>query len=1055
MINVLQGLNEKQKKAVIHRSGALFVSAGPGTGKTKVITHRIAHLIREYRINPNNILAITFTNKATQVMRDRLCNEELIEEQASSQVKVFTFHAFCQSVLREHASKIELNKNFMVCDEEIQREILIECLHELNLNNINTVENRIKWLSQDISYFKSRIHDPSAPTSFFHSLRGARAKNSEYINNCETLLNTYQHKLEKQNLMDFDDLLLKTVELLENVPEVRDALCAEIHYTLVDEYQDVNSAQYRILQLLCSTVKHNLMAVADKNQAIYGWRGTDLQYIEKFITDFNPKIVKLDMHYRCAETILRAAEKILVSSERHETPFPKTNTSSEFERPIYHYRLNDSDKESDIIINLLEKLIGDEGKFSFEDIAILYRRHESANKVTAKLLNENIKFQRVQPSISFQNRIYKGFISYLSFINKYIRENSESTINSTDLELAINFPMKRIDDLTWVWLKWLAQREKVELIELLKNIEEYPQDVGPLTRRNICHFWSKIGRLSTEIKGEKISHIVQKLLDVLESSRCPYLHEEIKIFEEQFDDPHLSTATDVLYIAINRSERIQITAKYGIDEYCAAQIICHTLNRYLKQDIKVQFLPSNTRKPLVEANSVQIVIGDFSEFNSGINKTKAILIGSKGSIGENLIQLETNGVRSITALKLSQRLLGCFEVQNTPDLVFYDLETRGVNIENAEIVEIAAHRVGTRNGKVRKYQNLVRPPHGYLPKSSTSVHKITEEMVKDSPSIEQVLPEFAEFMQDCIVVGHNIIEFDNPILERNLKSFLGIGITDFCYDTLVTARKLYPRKSFSLEALADLFDIKHGPLHRADEDVEVTKKVFVELVKKDYQRCFMRSLTELLPYVGCAILSKNEEPSNTETLTETTAYLNAATRFVQTHLQQSELNFQNSIPLNSLDKEKLKNFINTLEKRNISDFPEDTNWKIHCSKLRNEANEFMKKSNTNEQFIDFLTYQERMKSVDDLKEEPGQLTLMTLHTAKGTEFPVIIIIGMEDNTSGIEDEERRLFYVGMTRAKKRLYFTSILDPSELNRPSLMFSEIPTDYIKRWPEQLYE
>ena len=378
------------------------------------------------------------------------------------------------------------------------------------------------------------------------------------------------------------------------------------------------------------------------------------------------------------------------------------------------------------------------------------------------------------------------------------------------------------------------------------------------------------------------------------------------------------------------------------------------------------------------------------------------------------------------------------------------LETRGVNIENAEIVEIAAHRITARNSKVKKYQQLVKPPQGYLPKSSTRVHQITEDMVKDSPNIEDVLPEFSEFIQDSILIGHNIVEFDNPILKRNLKKYVGIELTNSSYDTLATARRLYPRKPSSLEVLAEHFDIEHDLLHRADEDVEVTKKVFKELVKEDFQRCRMRSLTEVLPFVGCAILEKTEGLSTNETLAETRAFLNAATRFVQTHHPQGEFTLANLMPLESREKEKVEAFIDKLRNRKIPDYPEDVNWKIHSTEFRNMVNDFKKESKT-KLVTDFLNYQKQIKSIDDIEDENEQLTLMTLHAAKGTEFPIVIIIGMEEDTSQMEKEERRLFYVGMTRAKDGLYFTSIFDSDRRTHPSLMFSEIPADYIKRWPE----
>ena len=843
MIDVLQDLNEKQKESVMHHTGPLLARAGPGTGKTTVITRRIAHLIREHKVYPENILAITFTNKASQVMSDRLSNEELIEEHDSSRVKVFTFHAFCQSVLREHAPKIGLSKNFTVCNDEIQEEILTECLHELNLINLYTVSRRLQL----------------------------------------------KHKRE----------------------------------------------------------------------------------------------------------------------------------------------------------------------YSHEQIVILYRRHELADDLAVKLLEAGIRFQRVQPTNSFQNRNRQGIISYLSFLlEKHIRDNSEPTITPENLELAINFPQKRIDDLTWVWLKCLARREGIELMELLKNIDAYRKDIGPLTRRNIRQFWVQIEQLSTEIQGEEINRIVQRLITVLESSRCPYKREEIEILEKQLEVPHLSTAADVLYRAINRGERIQITANYGIDEYCAVQIIWQTLTTYLKQEVNIQFTTSTISRSLLDTNSAHILIGPFAEPNTDTIETKTILIGNRSATQGNLIQLETNSVQSITALKLCQHLLGRFESPSMPDLVIYDLETRGVNIKNAEIVEIAAHRITTRNGEVKKYRRLVKPPQGYLPKSSTRVRQITEDMVKDSPSIEDILPEFSEFIQDSILIGHNIIEFDNPILKRNLKKHVGTELTNYYYDTLATARRLYPRKPSSLEALAEHFNIEHDLLHRADEDVEVTKKVFKELVKEDFQRRRMRSLTEVLPFVGCAILEKTEGLSTSETLTETRAFLNAATRFVQTHHLQDELTLVNPMLLKSREKEKIEMFIEKLRSSKIPDSPEDINWKIHSTEFRNTVNEFKKDSKT-KSGTDFLNYHKQIKSIDDIEDENKQLTLMTLHAAKGTEFPIVIIIGMEEETSQMEEEERRLFYVGMTRAKDGLYFTSISDSDGRNSPSLTFSEIPTNYIKRWPECLQE
>ena len=274
-------------------------SRGPGTGKTKVITHRIAHLIREHNIRPEKILAITFTNKAAEEMQERI-NTEIGEPHGSS-VKACTFHAFCVKVLRTHALKIGLSENFTIFDQELQDEILTESVRELNLN----ADDYPPWLLRNIiSDAKCTLQDP------VETVDNTDIYDPETLENIRNVLEKYQHKLDEYDALDFDDLLLKTVELLA-VEEVKDAYHHEISYILVDEFHDVNRVQYHLLQLLCAPPKRNLMVVADEDQSIYSWRGSNPEYIENFRADFDPQIVELDDHYRCSEKILRAAEEVI------------------------------------------------------------------------------------------------------------------------------------------------------------------------------------------------------------------------------------------------------------------------------------------------------------------------------------------------------------------------------------------------------------------------------------------------------------------------------------------------------------------------------------------------------------------------------------------------------------------------------------------------------------------------------------------------------------------------------------------------------------------------
>ena len=304
-MNILHELNEKQKESVIHKNGPLLVIAGPGTGKTKVITHRIAYLIRYHGIKPENILAITFTNKAAEEMQERI-NTEIGEPHGSS-VKACTFHAFCVKVLRKHALKIGLSENFTIFDQELQDEILTESVRELSLN----ADDYPPWLLRNIiSDAKCTLQNP------VDAVDETDIYDSETIENIRSVLQTYQHKLDEYDALDFDDLLLKTVELL-GVEEVKEAYHKEISYILVDEFHDVNRVQYHLLQLLCAPSEQNLMVVADEDQSIYSWRGSNPEYIDNFRTDFDPRTVELDDHYRCSEKILRAAEEVISRNPEH------------------------------------------------------------------------------------------------------------------------------------------------------------------------------------------------------------------------------------------------------------------------------------------------------------------------------------------------------------------------------------------------------------------------------------------------------------------------------------------------------------------------------------------------------------------------------------------------------------------------------------------------------------------------------------------------------------------------------------------------------------------
>ena len=1130
-MNTLQGLNEKQIEAVTHKDGPLLVIAGPGTGKTKVITHRIAYLIDEHGVKPENILAITFTNKAAQEMRDRVNSE--IDIQRGDKVKIFTFHAFCYRILREHASKIGLDEDFRVLSQEDQEDILIEVVENLNFSKSTYGSRRLLNI---INNFKSNLRVLTETSEFYED--GIRITDEDDVTKIRSISEAYQDGLDERNALDFDDLIFKTIELFEKFDDVKKDYRDEISYVLVDEYHDVNEAQYQLLQLFCMPPVGNLMVVADKDQAIYSWRGSDPKYIDDFRVDFNPRIIGLEQHYRCTEIILSAAKAVI---EKNLDPNrPSLLTDEPIGEKIVHCTFGNQNKfeEARNIIKLLRNLkasnrVDSDSEHQLGSIAILYRRHEHADILADQLaLQENIPFRRwTQSTNPFQEICRRSLISYLSLA-------ASETFSS--IEHALNFPDVCIDELTLLQLKRLAHLKKVNLVELLKNIEEYPEDVGPLTREKIRQFWERIHQLVTEVKigNKRASEIVKQLLDILEPARLPYSSEELDIIEEKrLNVTNIVEAGDVLHRAVESGDRIHITVSYGIDEYCAAHILRQSLETYLNRTVQIQFLLPGLHEPQITEKGVHVLIGDFGELQEEVTDTPILLIGATNDERAKVLQLEESAisegfpnsatVRSITALKLCQYLVGRFEIRNMEDVVVYDLETTGVNPKNANVVEIAAQRLNAKGDEVDDYYQLVKPPDGYIPQESTDVHGISEEDVKDKPGIKTVLPKFCEFIENSILVGHNISRYDNRILERDLTEHTDLNLTlpNLYYDTLVTARRLLPRERRSLEALADKFDIltklgiQRDDLHRAKNDIKVNREIFKELVNIDFQKREIKSLTEFLPFVGLSILAKTAafekvvptatEIDKTETdvgLTEVNAFLNAAKRFVQNRgFRNSTVDLRqkvDSLLLEETEKNQIGTFIRELSRSKPRNSPEDIEWKSERSNMIKEARRFeesFEEISRTPGLSRFLVYQTRMMNAVRRFEEIGdkgedvheqtqrnisheRVTLMSLHTAKGTEFDVVIILGMEDGvfpaiwhwrSEEVQkerlEEERRLFYVAMTRAKKRLYLSTsmyrfcekqddwfLYDPAtsdnseDQNRAASVFiHEIPSDYIQKW------
>ena len=392
---LLAGLNEPQREAVTYGDGPLLILAGAGSGKTRVLTHRIAYLIATDRAKPNEILAITFTNKAAGEMRDRA---ELLVGRRVRAMWVMTFHAACARMLRAHADKLGYTRRFTIYDQADSRRLIKRCLDELGIDPKRFTPNSIH---AQISDAKNRLRDADAYGQMVGSF---------FEQTVADVYRTYQRELHRANSMDFDDLLVNAVNVLQLFQEVRDQYAAGFRHVLVDEYQDTNHAQYRWLQLLAEE-RRNLMVVGDDAQSIYGFRGADIRNILEFEDTFpDAHVVKLEQNYRSTQTILDAANAI-IRNNRGQKPKSLWTELGQGD-PIKVRELEDEHAEARYVSGEVQRLLDD--GVSRAEIAIFYRTNAQSRVLQDTLVRADVPYQVIGGTKFYERAEIKDAIAYLT-----------------------------------------------------------------------------------------------------------------------------------------------------------------------------------------------------------------------------------------------------------------------------------------------------------------------------------------------------------------------------------------------------------------------------------------------------------------------------------------------------------------------------------------------------------------------------------------------------------------------------------------------------------------
>ncbi len=440
---LLTGMNDRQAEAVQTTEGPLLIMAGAGSGKTRVLTHRIAYLIDEKLVNPWNILAITFTNKAAREMKERAYTLN----PATEDCLIATFHSMCVRILRREADHIGYNRNFTIVDPSEQRTLMKRILKTLNLDPKKWNERAILGT---ISNAKNDLIDEVA----YAALAGDMY--TEIVAKCYEM---YQKELRQSEAMDFDDLIMLTLRLFDKNPDVLTYYQQRYQYIHVDEYQDTNHAQYQLVKLLASRFK-NICVVGDADQSIYGWRGADMQNILDFEKDYpEAKVVLLEENYRSTKTILQAANDV-IKNNRNRRPKNLWTQNADGEDIVY-YRANDEQDEALFVAKTIDEL-SSTSDYVYRDFAVLYRTNAQSRNIEEALLKANIPYTMVGGTKFYSRKEIRDVISYLNLI--------ANTSDNISFERVVNEPKRGVGPGTVEKIRNFAAGQEMSLLDASSQI---------------------------------------------------------------------------------------------------------------------------------------------------------------------------------------------------------------------------------------------------------------------------------------------------------------------------------------------------------------------------------------------------------------------------------------------------------------------------------------------------------------------------------------------------------------------------------------------------------
>ena len=539
---LLEGMNERQKEAVQHTQGPLLIMAGAGSGKTRVLTHRMAYILAEEEVHPWNILAITFTNKAAREMKERV--SQLVGPQAED-MWVSTFHSMCVRILRRDIELLGYQRSFTICDPSEQQTAMKRILKKLD---IDSEKYDYRMILNRISQAKNDLEDVE---KFSEKYTGYV---EQIIAKC---YREYQKELAKSMTLDFDDLIMLTVQLFQKYPETLHYYQQKFQYIHVDEYQDTNHAQYRLVTMLAKKFK-NICVVGDADQSIYGWRGADMSNILEFEKDYQTaKVVLLEQNYRSTKTILQAANHVIENNFNRKAK--KLWTENDEGQPITYYRVQSEQDEGRYVLSQIQSLLRD--GYNYDDFAILYRTNAQSRVMEENLLKSNIPFRLVGGQRFFERLEIKDLIAYLRLIVnpqddlsfRRIVNSPKRGIGATSLAKLSNFAEVYQFSLLEACLQTTLSPLSGKAAKALEKFAEMIEDLRKMQEfLSISEFVEQVIEKTGYLASLEQQHTMEadaRIENIQEFISVAKQFEQDRLEEESEDSPLLQFLTDLSLVS--------------------------------------------------------------------------------------------------------------------------------------------------------------------------------------------------------------------------------------------------------------------------------------------------------------------------------------------------------------------------------------------------------------------------------------------------------------------------------------------------------------------------